>query len=198
MHSVCFSPISVQPWTVLVDCWFKTEEFPSKIAISSSEFQRQIILRKLTRFVPPLWVFDHRLSCFVCSSLHLCLSCSVPLRPLVGLRPPSNFFIHSLSTCFVQDTTPAGVLSSCGCHEKSDQSRSSQGYMAWCGCHEILIALCYPQEAFCPDQKSLNETEIFPLDYKRNAQSDSETRIGDTKNKSWWLKGTVPVPVNVG
>ena len=31
------------------------------------------------------------------------------------LRPPSNFFIHSLSTRSVQDTTPEVILSSCGC-----------------------------------------------------------------------------------
>ena len=102
--------------------------------------------------------FKRMILVFVCSSLHLCLSCSVakfhlvPLRPLVGLRPPSNFFIHSLSTRSVQDTTPEGVLSSCGCHERSEQSRSSQGYIACCGCHEILIPLCYPQQVFCPDQ----------------------------------------------
>ena len=74
-------------------------------------------LRKLTGFVPRFWIFDHTLSCCVFSSLHLCLSCTVPkfhlvpLRPLVGLRPRSNFFIHSLSTRSVQDTTPEGVLS---------------------------------------------------------------------------------------
>ena len=58
-----------------------------------------------------------------------------------------------ISLCFVQNTTPEGVLSSCRCHEMSDQSRSSQGYMAWCGCHEILIPLCYPPEVFCPDKE---------------------------------------------
>ena len=77
----------------------------------------------------------------------LFISPSVPLRPLVGLRPSSNSFI--LSFCLtiptvshsatVENTTPEGVLSQCGCHETSDQSHSSQRYMAWCGCHEILI-----------------------------------------------------------
>ena len=33
---------------------------------------------------------------FVCSPLHPFLSFNVPLRPLVGLPPPSNLFIHSL------------------------------------------------------------------------------------------------------
>ena len=49
------------------------------------------------------------LSCTV-PNFHL-----VPLSSLVGLRPPSDFFIHSLFTCSVQDTTPCSVLSSCGC-----------------------------------------------------------------------------------
>ena len=55
-------------------------------------------------------------------------------------RPSASFensFIYCLSTRSVQDTTPCGVLSSGGCHERSEQSRNSQGYMAWCGCHEI-------------------------------------------------------------
>ena len=48
MNSVCFSPISVQPLTVVVDCWFKIEEFRNKMAISLSEFQRQIIVSETT------------------------------------------------------------------------------------------------------------------------------------------------------
>ena len=54
----------------------------------------------------------------ICSdSWVVCLFISplVLLRPLVGLRPPSNFFIHSLSTRSVQDPTTSGVLSLCWC-----------------------------------------------------------------------------------
>ena len=51
MNSVCFSAISVQPFTVLVDCYFNTEELPNQIAISSSEFQRQIIVSQKTDWV---------------------------------------------------------------------------------------------------------------------------------------------------
>ena len=82
------------------------------------------------------------------SSLPLTLSCKapkfhlVPLRPLVGLRPPSHFFIYSLSLPVLSKTQLQKAFSSCGCHERSDQSRSSQGYMAWCGWHEILIQRC--------------------------------------------------------
>ena len=42
--------------------------------------------------------------------------------------------------------------------------------MTCCGCHQILIALCYPQDVFCPNRKSLNSTEIFHLDDEKNAQ----------------------------
>jgi hypothetical protein len=70
---------------------------------------KSFFLRKLTGLMPQLWILDHILSCFVCSSLHLCLSFSVAQFHLVPLRPPSNFFI--LSTRPVQDTAPEGVLS---------------------------------------------------------------------------------------
>ena len=64
-----------------------------------------------------------------------------------------------------------GDMGWCGCHERSDQSRSPQGYMACCGCHEILIAICYPQEIFNPDQtQCIKAIEIFCLEHKRNAQ----------------------------
>ena len=99
MNSLRFAPIFVHPWTVLVDCCLKIEEFPNKMAISSAQNSRDkpFFLTKLAGFVPQCWIFDHTRSCFVVSSLHLCLSCTVPKFHLVSLRPPSNFFIHSLS-----------------------------------------------------------------------------------------------------
>ena len=55
----------------------------------------------LTRFVSQFWIFDHNLSCSVCSSLHLSLilSCTVPLdfTALFGRPPTSLEFLHSLS-----------------------------------------------------------------------------------------------------
>ena len=86
-------------------------------------------------------------------------SATVPLRPLFGFQPSSKIALlsHLVSHSFpfillfcltipavslpaaVQNTIPKGGLSQCWCHERSDQSRSSQGYMAWCGCHDILI-----------------------------------------------------------
>ena len=58
----------------------------------------------------------------------------------------------------------------CGCHERSDQSRSSQGYMGWCGCHEIFIALGFSEEVSSRYQKGRNSTAIFYLVTKRNGQ----------------------------
>ena len=42
-----------------------------------------------------------------------------------SLAPPLS--VCYISICSVQDTTPEGVLSLCWCHDRSDQSRSSQG-----------------------------------------------------------------------
>ena len=106
----------------------------------------------------------------------------VPLRPLVGLRPLSKIaqFSHFVSSPFsfilsfyltitttslsdlVQDTTPEAVSSKCWCHERSKQSRSSQGYMAWCGCHESLIALVSVIEVFCRGRKKSQLNRNFP------------------------------------
>ena len=86
------------------------------------------------------------------------------ISPLVPLRPSaSSEFLHSLIPSHYTCCCPKHssrrrsllmlVLSHsdthhlnrhmawCGCHERSNQSRSSQGYTAWCGCHEILIPL---------------------------------------------------------
>ena len=35
------------------------------------------------------------------------------------------------------------------------------GYIRWCGCHEILTALCYTQEVFCPDQEKSQGNRNF-------------------------------------
>jgi hypothetical protein len=78
---------------------------------------------KMTWFAHQWWSFARTLGYFVCCSGHLCLSSIVPLRPLVGLRPPSNSFIMSFRLTMpvtslpgaVQDTTPEDALSSCWC-----------------------------------------------------------------------------------
>ena len=140
MNSLCFSVPLFNRWLFLLIAGLKLKNSLRKWqSPPQNSSDKSFFLGKLTGFVPQFWIFDHTLSCVICSSLHLCLSSSV--AQFQSSTSTSLEFLHplSLSTCFVQDTTPAGVLSSCGCHEKSDQSRSSQGYMAWCGCHDILI-----------------------------------------------------------
>ena len=70
------------------------------------------------------WVLS---SAFIaCDSWIICLFISplIPLRPLVGLRPPSKFlhsltlphYYHCISTSTLsQNTTPEGILSKCWC-----------------------------------------------------------------------------------
>ena len=73
--------------------------------------------------MPLLWIFDHTLFCFLCSSAHFCLSRSVSKRHLIPLRPTSTSFILSFYLTMptaslsdpVQNTAPDGVLSSCCC-----------------------------------------------------------------------------------
>ena len=118
------------------------------MAISSSEFQRQTILSDKTDRIRASFL-NIRSHSFL---FHLLISVShaqlhgskVPLFFTTPFGRPSASleFLHSLFKRSVQDTTPEGVLSSCWCHERSDQPRSSQEYMACCGCHEILIHRC--------------------------------------------------------
>ena len=102
---------------------------------------KSFFLRKLTGFVPQFWIFDHTLCCVVCSSLHLCLSCSVA-------QFQSSIWFHfslprivsfTLFTRSVQDTTPEGVLSLNAGALSLWHTHYLNGYMVWCGCHEILI-----------------------------------------------------------
>ena len=74
MNSVCFSAISVQPFTVLVDCYFNTEELPNQIAISSSEFQRQIIVSQKTDWIRA--ISDYFITLSPVLSAHLFISVS--------------------------------------------------------------------------------------------------------------------------
>ena len=121
MNKVCLSPISVQPLTVLVDYWFKTEEYPNKIAISSSQLQRQLILsQKADRICTTvLTIWSHSFPFFVCSSLHLCLSCTVAQFHLISLgstapfgRPSASLeCLYSLSLRVLSTTQPLVAFS---------------------------------------------------------------------------------------
>ena len=78
MNSVCFSKFPFNRWLFLLIASLELKnslrqwQSPRRNSRDKSFF-----FRKLTKFVPQFWIFDHTLSCFVCSSLHLCLSCSV-------------------------------------------------------------------------------------------------------------------------
>ena len=122
-------------------------------------------------------------------SVHLSLASTVPFG-----RPSASFensivlsFCLTITTASlsdpVQNTTPEYVLSLCWCHERSEQSHSSQGYMAWCGCHEILIALWYTQEVLCRDL-SMSETKNLshPDDKRITQRSQSNTNWRDKKS----------------
>ena len=144
MSSVCSSPISVQPLTLLVDCWLRSEEVPKQMAISSAQnsSDKSLFLRKLTGFVPQLWIFDRTLSCFVCSSLHLCLSSSVaqfqlvPLHPWVGLPRISSFTLSLSPFCPRHNSRRRSLFMRVLSH--SDTHHLNR-HMVGCGCHEILI-----------------------------------------------------------
>ena len=120
----------------------------------------------------------------ISSSLSLMLSSKVPVGFTVPFGRPSAslefLYSLSLSTRSVQDTVPEGVLSLCWCHERSEQSRSSQGYRACCGCYEILISLAYSQEVFCRDTKMSELKNLSHTDDKRITQrSQSNTNWRD-------------------
>ena len=134
MNSVCFSPISVQPLSVLVHCWSKIEEFFNQMAISLSEFQRRILLSEKTDLLQCL-SSDFKITLFrfrcrlISSALSLMLNSRVPKVPLYcptpfGRLSASLEFRHTLVPplypCYisihsVENTISEGVLSLCGC-----------------------------------------------------------------------------------
>ena len=140
MNSVCFSPVSVQQLIVIVDCSFEIEEFPNKMAISSSEFQRKNHL------------FSENCQDSCLSSAYL-----ITLFPVVSSHlviSVSHAQLHS-STWFHCDlprisSFTLSLYPFCPRHNSRRRSLSMlvlshsdthhlNGYMAWCGCHEILI-----------------------------------------------------------
>ena len=109
------------------------------MAISSAQNSRykSFFLRKLTGFVPQLWIFDHTLSCLLCSSLHLSLIQSSKV-PLGSTAAPLEFF-HSLSLyafCPRHNSRRRSLFMRVLSHS---DTHPLNRYMAQCGCHEILI-----------------------------------------------------------
>ena len=167
----------------------KLKHSSSIMVISWENWQWIIILSMKTDLIRSrqFSVFSQTLCCHVYSSLHRCPSFSAPLfqssirfgtsasrksslfhyaccisylyvTPRHNSKKAfsrsmwvlSHFDTHYLNRAYGigcgchersdQSRSSQGYMAWCGCYERIDQSRSSQGYMAWCGCHEILIA----------------------------------------------------------
>ena len=61
----------------------------------------------------------------------------IVLRPLVALRPPSHFLIHSLYPFCPRHNSLWRSLSMLVLSYSDTQNLN--GYIGWCGCYEILI-----------------------------------------------------------
>ena len=155
------------------------------------------------------WIFDRTLSCFVCSSLHLCLSSSVAQFQLVPLRPPSNFFIHSLSIPVLSETQLQKAFSpNAGAFSLGHSlPRNAYGMMRvsrneWpvpqltgvYGMVRVPRSWLYSASVkkyfvALHQENVLRTTEIFDVDDKRNAQrwqSDHELEIHKRINPDDW------------
>ena len=140
------SSVWMLPLAVL-DLSFKIEEFLHKMAISLSELKSWTAQSFFNLVGWPDWTLssDPLLWFLSILSVHLCISSSVLLlllRPLVGLRSPSNLFILSFcstSPAAIQDTTPCDVLSQWWSSLSHSDTHNLNGYIVRCGCHEILI-----------------------------------------------------------
>ena len=103
MNSVGFSSTSVPPSTLLVDCSFKVEEFPKKMAISSAQNSRDksFFLRKLTissASVLNIWSHSFLFCLLISSSLSLMLFSTAPFgRPSASRRSSIFHFVCCIS-----------------------------------------------------------------------------------------------------
>ena len=117
----------------------------------SSWIEESFFPCQLTRLSAPFLAFAPTRVWCVCSSLLRLHSSTTPFgRPSTSLdllhsfTPPhyscrTSVLMRVLSQ---SDTNYLnGDMVGCGCHERSDQSRSSQGVYGVWGCREILIAL---------------------------------------------------------
>ena len=187
------------------------------MAISSSDFQRQIILSQKTdrTRASVLNICSHSfLFCLlISSSLSLMLSCTVSNFHLVRIdytapfgRPSASFeFPHSLFTSSIKDTTPCGVLSSCGCSLSLTLTTSigiwhsagvtkgvtspaaHMGIWHGAGATKSWLHSATLKKSFALIQKCLNSTEIFYPDDKRYAQwCQWNTEVRQKINPNVW------------
>jgi hypothetical protein len=83
---------------------------------------------------------------FICSSVHPCLSSTVLLHPLVGLRPAPTSFILSLYltmptvSLYVLSKTQLQKAFSLNAGASHSDTHHLNWYMVLCGCHESLTS----------------------------------------------------------
>ena len=195
--NLCFSVPLCEGWLwlFLIRCSkLKNSSTKWQSPWSTVEWNRRIILPLPDDMICP----SVMIICTDSWIFHLCIPVSLPqsktrrqkaFSPNAGARTltlTTSIGIWHSAGVTKGLTNPAahrGHMAWCGCHERSNQSRSSQGYMAWCGCHEILIPLCYPDEVFCRDQKTVwIQNSSHPDDRRITQRSQSNTTWRD-KNK---------------
>ena len=143
-HLCCF----VRTFTLVVvdSSSFKMDEFFHQMAISFIDLKN---LNSKINLSLPIDLIERSVLIIPCNCWVVCLSISplVPLRPLVGLRPPLTFFVISLH--LTMPTVSLSVLSktqlqealfflsSCWCSHSD--THHLKRHMVGYGCHEILI-----------------------------------------------------------
>ena len=109
---------------IVVDSWFKIEEFLHEMPISlKSGRVKQNNHSSLANWPDRALTSQHLQRFLDILSVNLCLSSTVPLRSLLGLRPPPTSFVLSLHltmptvtlSVLLKAQLQEGVLSSCGC-----------------------------------------------------------------------------------
>ena len=169
---------------------------------------KSFFLRKLTGFVLHFWIFDHTLSCFVYSSLHRCLSCTVPKFHLGPLRLLSNIFIHSIFLPVLSKTqlheafslhagartltltTSIGIWHGAGATRGVTSPTAHRGIWHSAGAARSWLHSPSCSKSFAMIEKRLNSTKVFYLGDKRNAQRWQWNT--NRRQKSWCVKGMMP------
>ena len=169
----------------------------SKLTISSTKWQspwrivewnRRIILSM------PTDVIEHSVSSISSDSMLICLFISllVPLRPLVGLRPPSNSFILSFRLTMlaaVQNTTPEGVPSKCWCSLTLTLA-TSMCTLDGAGATKSWFHSATLTKSFALAKKVSTQLKFCIWTILETLSDESQIRIGDThKTKTWCVKG---------
>ena len=178
--------------------WLKIAEVLHKMAIYSSEFQRQIILSQKTdrnrASLLNIWLHSSLFSLLICSSLSLMLSCTGPKFHLVSLLPRISLF-----TLFLYQFCPR--------HDTRRRSlfmRVSRDEWPVPQLTEVYRMLRVPRNPGCtllpsrsllPWSKKVSRQLKFCLQITRETlRADSASQIGSTKINSgdWKVRCRYP------